>query len=174
MRAMFLHLQGGETAAALDSSARVLKLVPYYDEVIFNYYDRFAPTVAEVLPHLGDNARAGQAYFRHLLKSGSAEDVAVAWKWLRARSFSQGQLACAYLDILLQHKEFNEAVKVWASYVGARRDNILEDEPAGAALRLEDLCYSESEQEPAWTPRQERQILAPRRFPQSGERKNRH
>jgi hypothetical protein len=144
MRAMFFHLQGDETAAALDSSARVLKIVPYYDEVIFSYYDRLVPTVAEVLPHLGDNARAGQAYFRHLLKSGSTEDAAIAWTWLRDRSLSQNQLAGEYLDFFVQHKEFDEAVNAWASYLGARRGDYpdpnlvfngdFENEPTGAAL----------------------------------------
>ena len=144
MRAMFFYLQGEETAFALDSSARVLKIVPDYDEVIFNYYDRFVPTVAEVLPHLGDNGRAGQAYFSHLLKSGTPEDAAIAWTWLRDRSFSRDQLAVEYLDFLLRHKEFGETVRVWASYLAARRGDYpdrnlifngsFENEPTGAAL----------------------------------------
>jgi hypothetical protein len=141
---MFFYLQGEETAAALDSSARVLKIVPDYDDVIFNYYDRFVPTVAEVLPHLGDNGRAGQAYFSHLLKSGTTADAAIAWTWLRDRSFSKDQLAVEYLDFLLRHREFGEAVKVWASYLAARRGDYpdrnlifngdFENEPTGAAL----------------------------------------
>ena len=66
MRAAFFHFQMEETDAAIQCSARVLKIVPDYDQVIFNYYDRLVPSVEEVLPHLGDNRRAGQAYFRHL------------------------------------------------------------------------------------------------------------
>ena len=144
MRSMFFYLQGEETAAALDSSARVLKIVPNYDDVIFNYYDRFVPAVAEVLPHLADNGRAGQAYFSHLLKSGTTEDAAIAWTWLRGRFFSKDQFAVEYLDFLLRHREFGEAVKVWASYLAARRGDYpnpnlifngdFENEPTGAAL----------------------------------------
>ena len=144
MRSMFFYLQGEETAAALDSSARVLKIVPDYDDVIFNYYDRFVPAVAEVLPHLADNGRAGQAYFSHLLKSGTTEDAAIAWTWLRGRFFSKDQFAVEYLDFLLRHREFGEAVKVWASYLAARRGDYpnpnlifngdFENEPTGAAL----------------------------------------
>jgi hypothetical protein len=144
LRAMFFYLQGQETAAALDSSARVLKVVPDYDEVIFNYYDRFVPTVAEVLPHLGDNGRAGQAYFIHLLKSGTTEDAAITWAWLRDRSFAKDQLAVGYLDFLLRHRKSGEAVKVWASYLAARRGDYpdpnlifngdFENKPTGAAL----------------------------------------
>jgi hypothetical protein len=113
MRAMFFYLQCEETAAALDSSARVLKIVPNYDDDVFNYYDRFVPTVAEVLPYLADNGRASQAYFSHLLKTGTTENAAVAWMWLRDRSFSQDQLAVEYLDFLLRHRESGEAAKAW-------------------------------------------------------------
>lgn len=144
MRAMFFHLEGEETVAALDSSARVLNIVPDYDEVIFNYYDRFVPNVAEVLPHLADNARASQAYFRHLLKSAKTEDAAIAWAWLGRRSFAQDRLAAEYLDFLLRRGESGEAVQVWASYLGARRGDYpdlnlifngdFENEPSGAPL----------------------------------------
>ena len=64
--AAFFHFQMEETEAAIQCSARVPRTAPDYDEAIFNYYDRLAPNVDAVLPHLGDNRRAGQAYFRHL------------------------------------------------------------------------------------------------------------
>ena len=100
MRAAFFHFQMDETAAALQCSTKVLKIVPYYDEVIFNYYDRLVPTVSEVLPNLGDNRRAGQAYFRHVLKAGVAQDAGICWNWLQERSFSDDHLAAEYLGFL--------------------------------------------------------------------------
>ena len=47
MRAAFFHFQIEETDAAIQCSARVLKIVPDYDQVIFNYYDRLVPSVEE-------------------------------------------------------------------------------------------------------------------------------
>jgi len=160
MRAMFFHLQNDETPAALHCSARVLQLVPDYDQVIFNYYDRFVPRVAEVLPHLAGNRRAGQLYFRHLLKSAATEDVALAWTWLRDRSFAQDRLAAEYLDFLLSHKESSEAAKTWASYLAARRGDYpdrnlifngdFESEPTGAALdwRITDIPGVDTNRDP--------------------------
>ena len=88
MRAAFFHFQMEETEAAIQCSARVLKTAPDYDQAIFNYDDRLAPSVEEVLPHLGDNRRAGQAYFRHLLGAEATGSAGKAWKWLREQSFA--------------------------------------------------------------------------------------
>lgn len=121
LRSMFFDFQSDRTAAALESSARVLRLVPDYDGVIFHYYDRQVSSVAQVLPYLAGNSRAAQGYFRHLLQSGAPEDVSLAWSWLRAQSLAQDSLAAAYLDFLLQHHQSGQAVQVWASYLGPHR-----------------------------------------------------
>ena len=121
MRAAFFHFQMEETDAAIQCSARVLKIVPDYDQVIFNYYDRLVPSVEEVLPHLEDNRRAGQAYFRHLLGAEATGSAAKAWEWLREHSFADDTLAAQYLDLLLKQRMTEEAVPVWASYLGSRR-----------------------------------------------------
>jgi hypothetical protein len=102
MRAAFFHFQMDETDAAIRCSAKVLKTVPDYDGVIFNYYDRLVPSVGEVLRHLGDDRRAGQAYFRHLLGAEAAGPAAKAWEWLRERRFADDGLAAEYLDLLLK------------------------------------------------------------------------
>ena len=121
MRAAFFHFQMKETDAAIRCSAKVLKTVPNYDGVIFNYYDRLVPSVEEVLPHLEDNRRAGQAYFRHLLGAEATGSAAKAWEWLREHSFADDTLAAQYLDLLLKQRMTEEAVPVWASYLGRRR-----------------------------------------------------
>jgi hypothetical protein len=100
--------------------------------------------VEEVLPHLGDNRRAGQAYFRHLLGAEATGSAAKAWEWLRGHSFADDGLAAAYLDLLLKERMTENAVQVWASYLGSRRgdypdSNLLfngdfESPPTGAAL----------------------------------------
>jgi hypothetical protein len=121
MRAAFFHFQMEETEAAIQCSARVLKTAPDYDQAIFNYYDRLARSVEEVLPHLGDDRRAGQAYFRHLLGAEATGRAATAWEWLRERRFADDGLAARYLDLLLKQRMTEDAVEVWASYLGRRR-----------------------------------------------------
>ena len=70
MRATFFHFEMDETTAALQCSAKVLKTVPYYDEVIFNYYDRVGAYGREgAAPPRGHRRRATM-YFRHILKAG--------------------------------------------------------------------------------------------------------
>jgi hypothetical protein len=111
------------------------------DQVIFNDYDRLAPSVEEVLPHLGDNRGP---YFRHLLGSEATGSAGTAWEWLRERSFADDGRAAEYLDLLLKQRMTEHAVQVWASYRGGRRgdypdSNILfngdfENPPTGAAL----------------------------------------
>ena len=144
MRAAFFHFQIEETEAGIQCSARVLKIVPNYDQAIFSYYDRLAPSVEAVLRHLGDNRRAGQGYFRHLLGAEAAGRAAIAWEWLRGRRFADDGLAAEYLDLLLKQGMTKEAVAVWAAYLGRRRgdypeSNLLfngdfESPPSGAAL----------------------------------------
>jgi hypothetical protein len=118
--AAFFHFQMEENEAAIQCSARVPRMAPDYDEAIFNYYDRLAPNVEAVLPHLGDNRRAGQAYFRHLL-GAEAMGAATAWEWLRERRFADDGLAARHLDLLLKQRMTEDAVQVWASYLGRRR-----------------------------------------------------
>jgi len=91
----------------------------------------------------GDN-KGVDGHFRHLLKSGRTEDVAIGWTWLCDQSFAQDQLAAQYLDYLLQHRESGEAAKVWASYLAVLRGDYpdrnlivngdFENQPTGAAL----------------------------------------
>jgi tetratricopeptide (TPR) repeat protein len=118
MRAAFFHFQMEETEAAIQCSARVLKTAPDYDQAIFNYYDRLAPSVEEVLPHLGDHRRAGQAYFRHLLGAEATGWAATAWEWLREQRFADDGLAVDYLDLLRKPRMAEDAVEVWASFLG--------------------------------------------------------
>jgi hypothetical protein len=118
MRAAFFHFQMEETAAAIQCSARVLKTAPDYDQAIFNYYDRLAPSVEEVLPHLGDDRRAGQAYLRHLLGAEATGRAATAWEWLREQRFADDGLAADYLDLLRKLRMAEDAVEVWASFLG--------------------------------------------------------
>jgi Tetratricopeptide repeat len=144
MRASDFHFRMGDIDQALQSTAKVLTIAPDFDEPIFEYYDRYVPAVSDVLPHLDVNRRAGQAYFRHILKAERTADASSAWKWLRQRSFADDHLAAEYLDLLLKHRMFANAVETWASYEREHRGdypypNLLfnggfENEPTGAAL----------------------------------------
>lgn len=77
----------------------------------------------EVLPHLAENRRAGQAYFRHLLGLEAARPAGTTWEWLRERSFADDALAAEYLDLLLKQRMTEHAVEVRALDLGRRRDD---------------------------------------------------
>jgi len=144
MRASAFHFRIGEIHEALQSTAKVLAIVPDFDEAIFEGYDRHVPAVSDVVPGLEGNRRASQAYFRHILRAERTADADITWKWLRHRSFTDDQLAAAYLDLLLKHRMFATVVETWASYQGEHRGdypypNLLsnagfENELTGAAL----------------------------------------
>src|ERR1035437_7674706 len=121
MRAAFFHFQMEETEAAIQCSARVLKTAPDYDQALFNYYDRLARSVEEVLPHLGAARPPARASLRPLLGAGAAGRAGTAWEWLRERRFADDGLAARYLDLLLKQRMTEDAGEVWASYLGRRR-----------------------------------------------------
>ena len=52
------HFQLDESDRALSSAARVLSIVPDYDSVLFNYFDRFVAGPKPVLAAIGDSSRS--------------------------------------------------------------------------------------------------------------------
>src|ERR1035438_260025 len=74
------HFQTGTDAAALASAARVLRTVPNYDGVLFNYFDRMIGDPSKVLAAIGDDRRAAVSYANHLIATRQVDGARTAWR----------------------------------------------------------------------------------------------
>lgn len=129
MRAANFYLFLDEPAEMARCGARVLKMVPDYDEIIFSYFDRLALDTGLVLSRLEDS-RAGQSYLRHLVATRNLSAARPAWAWLAERGWADDRIASDYVDFLLREGEPRPAVAAWAAYLGSRAKGY----PASEAL----------------------------------------
>jgi len=145
LRCANFHFSLNEPAAALPLAARVIRLVPDYDDILFSYFERFAIPPARILAALGPEPRPAQAYFQYLLGANDLLNAALVWTRLSTHNQATLPLASAYLDALLRHRQYSKASSVWSAWLGpARRGdypqhNLLfngsfDDAPSGAAL----------------------------------------
>ncbi len=121
LRVASFHFRQHETRQALRTMARILALVPDYDGLLFNYYDRMGVSVAEILDYgVPPDRRAAQSYFRHLLKTASPADAQQAWQWMGLHGFRDDTIAGGYVDFSLKHRQYEAAAETWAQYAGSR------------------------------------------------------
>ena len=138
------HFQLGESQEALRSAARVLEIVPDYDPVLFDDFDRLVPDAGRLLAAIGNNQRATRSYFVHEIAAGSVRNAAAFWRHLSLKGFGDDQLASSYVDLLLRNRSYDEALKTWSSWLAPRtadypQSNLLynggfELKPTGSAL----------------------------------------
>ena len=115
------HIQLGEPAAALASSARVLEIVPDYDAVLFTSFDRLTSDPNQVLAQIGSNKRATISWFRHLINVDSVSAAESTWQYLLKKDFANDELAADYISFLLRSHLYNDALRSWTAYLGPRR-----------------------------------------------------
>ena len=126
LRAANFHFRLGDTDAALGYAARVLAMVPDYDAIIFNSYSRLDVGTDAVLNRgLPHDSRAVQAYFRYTLSSGTPEDAASVWAWMRRNSLNDDRSADDYAGFLIRRHLYQEAAGVWAAQMGTREEGYL-------------------------------------------------
>lgn len=118
--AMF-HYRLDEPDAALISSARVLTTVPDYDAILFSYFDRLLPDPQKVLSQIGSNKRATISYFQHFIDSGSISAAETTWTHAFSKNYVDDKLAASYVDFLLHHHLYDNALQSWTDYVGPKR-----------------------------------------------------
>ena len=138
------HFQLDESDQALSSAARVLSIVPDYDSVLFNYFDRFVAGPKPVLAAIGDSARATTAYTLHLIGTGDLAGARLAWLKLCSRGVKDNSLTATYIDALLKAGHGDAAKQDWVQFLGPSAadypaSNLLynggfEAEPTGVAL----------------------------------------
>lgn len=117
IRAANFYFQQGETDPALALTAAVLRTTPAYDSVVFNSWVRLGGDLNSILRNgVGDNRRAAEAFFRHLLAS-SGDLASPAWRWMETRSYATPALAVVWSDWLISHRRDAEASAVWKRHV---------------------------------------------------------
>jgi hypothetical protein len=144
LRVANFHFDQGETDQAIPLAARVLKIVPNYDEVLFSYFDQLLPDPAPVFVAVGNNRRAITAYTQHLIDSGNMKAARLSWHFAHSAKFADNRLTASYIDGMLRAHHFSEAQRDWVDYLGEKcgdypQRNLLfnsgfEMEPTGSPL----------------------------------------
>ena len=138
------HFQLDESDRALRSAARVLSIVPDYDAVLFNYFDRFLAGPKSVLAAIGDDKRATASYALHLIGTGDLQGARLAWEQLCSRGVKDTSLTASYIDALLKTGQADVARQDWVRFLGPSSTDYpvsnqlfnggFEVEPSGVAL----------------------------------------
>lgn len=110
-----------DPAGALQSAARVLRTVPDYDGVLFNYFDQMVDDPARVLASIGDQRRATRSWLGHLMGSNNESGARLAWAKISQAGYTDPPLTASYLEYLLRRHRWTEAVSVWSAVLGDRR-----------------------------------------------------
>jgi Tetratricopeptide repeat len=115
-----------EIRQALPLAARILALVPDYDEYLFGSFKRWGMPISDVLelglPH---DPRAVHAYASFLTRSQDAERLDPLWTWMSSRFPPDRKLVYSYLEFLIKQRRFDEARQTTISHLGRRREDVL-------------------------------------------------
>jgi hypothetical protein len=111
----------GENNQALPITARILKLIPDYDSIIFSEYTRLVDHPEEVLLYgLPEDRRAVKSWLEYLMQAGRLDDAQRTWDWVAQRGYDDDSTAGEYAGFLVQQGHPDSAVSAWAQHLGAR------------------------------------------------------
>ena len=114
-----------ETREALPLAARILALVPDYDDYLFGSFTRWKMPVADVLElGLPRDRRAVHAYARFLASSQDAERLDPLWRWLCSVFPPDRKLVYRYLQFLIDKRRFDDAKQTTISHLGRRQEDL--------------------------------------------------
>jgi hypothetical protein len=120
LRVANFHFDQGEAEQAIPLAARVLKIVPNYDEVLFSYFDQLLSDPAPVFVAVGDNRRVITAYTQHLIDSGNMKAARLSWRFANSAKFADNRLTSSYIDGMLRAHLFSDAQRDWVDYLGEK------------------------------------------------------
>jgi len=127
LRASDSYFRLHQIGRALELRARVLQETDTYDDLIFNWYrTEQLPTNAVLANGLPEDARAGRAYLRILMRVDESRGAAEAWNWNVGHGYADLRLANDYLGFLMNRQQYEAAAQAWARYLGPRRDGYME------------------------------------------------
>jgi tetratricopeptide (TPR) repeat protein len=119
LRIVNFHFQMGESKEALDLAVRVLKTVPFYDVVLFNYFDRLIGGPPAILPKIAGDRRAVQSYLRHLVGSRQLDAAGEVFRFANERRLADRPVTVTYVNFLVNERRYADAQTVWKSFLGA-------------------------------------------------------
>jgi hypothetical protein len=129
MRVTNFYFSEGDNESALKHAARILKIVPDFDSIIFGSYRRLDIPVDQVLATgLPGDGRAWQAYFQDLLSWAKPEQAAEVWEALGRNGFASSGVLNRYVEYLIQKRMYETAAATWAARLGEGRGAYLERE----------------------------------------------
>ena len=124
LRVADFHFQIGENQQALPITARILKLTPDYDSVIFSEYIRSVDRAEDVLRFgLPDGSRAPKSWLQFVMQAGRLGDAQNTWDWVVEHDYSDNALAGEYVGFLIRQAHPDLAASAWAQHMGARADD---------------------------------------------------
>jgi hypothetical protein len=117
MRAANFYFQQGETGAALQQSAAVLRLTSDYNPMVFSALVRLGGSTSTILDQaVGLTPQAEQSFFRFLIDEGDAPRLFDTWAWMEAHSKVTRPLAVLWSAWLADHGRGEMAFTVWKTY----------------------------------------------------------
>lgn len=144
LRAANFHFQVGENKKALPITARILKLIPNYDSIIFSDYTNFVDDAEDVLQYgLPEDRRAANAWLRFLIKAERLDDAQRTWDWVERRGYADDALAGEFAEFLIRQGHPDRAASAWAEHLGTRQ---------GDYRKTTYLFNGDFESEPAQSP----------------------
>jgi hypothetical protein len=121
LRAANFYFQIGESKEALPITARILKLIPDYDSIIFSEYTRLVDHTEDVLQYgLPEDRRPVKSWLQYLMQAGRLDEAQRTWEWVARRGFDDDSTAGGYAGFLVQQGHPEVAVSTWAHHLGAR------------------------------------------------------
>ena len=117
MQAANFYWRTARPQSALRLTSHILHLIREYDSIIFLSYSRSGlPTARLLRDGIPQDPLAARSYFEYALSSGSFEETAAAWAFLRASRYDTAPLAGRYLDFLLAHHLYPAAAAFWLDW----------------------------------------------------------
>lgn len=121
LRVANFHFQIGENKIALSITARILKLIPDYDSIIFSEYTRFVDHAEDVLQYgLPQDPRAARSWLQFLIQAGRLGDAQRTWDWVAGRAYADDAAAGEYVGFLIRQGHPDLAASAWTQHLGTR------------------------------------------------------
>jgi len=121
LRVANFYFQVEENKNALPITARILRLIPDYDSIIFSDYTSFVDDSGDVLRYgLPEGRRAAKSWLQFLIKAERLDDAQRTWDWVERRGYADDALAGEFAEFLVRQGHPDSAASAWVQHLGTR------------------------------------------------------